>query len=104
MVAYATSLSGPWTRRNVTVPGLPATITRSICDNPSPTLVQNSSSSTGYTIYLAYRFDGKIGLIQADGPDGPWTNAGLSKDNTQLGPDINPGHPIVEDPVRRSTD
>jgi hypothetical protein len=97
-VAFAQTLSGPWKLANVTVPGLPATITRSICDNPSPTLRQNLSSSTGYTIYLAYRFDGKIGLIQAERPEGPWSNAGLSKGNTQLGPALNPGHPIVEDP------
>ena len=100
MVAYTQSLaSGKWKLANVTVPGLPATIIRSICDNPSPTLVHNSSSATGYTIVMAYRFDGKIGLIQAEGPEGPWSNAGLAKGNTQLGPEINPdGHPIVEDP------
>lgn len=99
MVAYTQSLaSGRWKLANVTVPGLPATITRSICDNPSPALIHNASSATGYTIIMAYRFDGKIGLIQAEGPEGPWSNAGLAKGNTQLGPAINPGHPIVEDP------
>ena len=91
-VRISNSMSGPWQDiTHIRIQGMDDVmpIVPRVADNISPLVIKNSSSPSGYTIYLAFRFPGSdswcgkarcapsvIGLAKAEHWSGPYVSQG----------------------------